>query len=155
MGKELRRLTAMFFKDFRPIFSNSVLFLNFDHELKTWDNFTLFKLSEHGSRTLIPPTALPIRFHGMDPDNSGPLDFSFPQSIVEVVNDEDNYIFKPSLFRPVFLSCLVSFRSRKASRKDFSSLINSLIPLSRPVKGLIRRRLLHSFRDHLGVKGHR
>lgn len=47
VGKALRRLTDMFFKDFRHIFSKSALFLKSDQFLETWDIFTRFKISEH------------------------------------------------------------------------------------------------------------
>lgn len=66
---------------------------------------------------------------------SGPLQLSLPQSIVEIVNDENDEnddLVTPVIVRPFFTSKLVSSRPRKKSRKDRYNRIHSLVPLSRP-----------------------
>lgn len=68
----------------------------------------------------------------MDPEISGPLEFFPPQSMVEIVNDEENDVVTPVLVLPRIPSRLVSSRPQKASKEDRSTLMHSLVPLSRP-----------------------
>lgn len=54
--------------------------------------------------------------------------------MVEVLNYEDDYVFTTSVVLPRVPSLLVSSRPRKEFRKDLSTLMNSLVPLSRPYR---------------------
>lgn len=67
----------------------------------------------------------------MDPEISGPLDFSFPQLLVEVLNDEGDDVFTSAVIRSRVPSRLVIYGPRKSSWKYLLTRIHSLVPLSR------------------------
>lgn len=74
----------------------------------------------------------------MDTEIFGPLEFSLTQSMVEGLKDEDDDILTPFFFRFRVPSLLVSSSSQQASKKDRSTLIHSLVPLSVRYKGVRR-----------------
>lgn len=68
----------------------------------------------------------------MYPKISGTLGFSFPQYMVEVLKGEQDVLFTARAVNPRVSSHLVSSLPQKESRKDCSTCVNSLVPLSRP-----------------------
>lgn len=70
------------------MFFHSALFIRYNNEFEKWDKCTLFTLSKYGTRRRISETAIPIRFHYMDPEIPSSLEFSLTKSMVEVLKDD-------------------------------------------------------------------
>lgn len=64
----------------------------------------------------------------MDPEISVLLELYLPQSLEEFMKDENDDVFSPSLVSPRVPSRLVSYRPRKASKKDRSTRMHSMVP---------------------------
>lgn len=59
-----------------------------------------------------------------------PLEFPLPQFMADVVKHDDDDFFTPSFVRPRVPCLFVVFHSLKKSRKDCSTRMLSLVPLS-------------------------
>lgn len=122
----------MFFLKSRRMFSNNVLILNSEQKLGTWDKLTHLKVFQNGAQIILSACNIPLRFHDLDPDVLKTFEFSFQKSREENMTEEEDDEVTAGFIRPTSPSSLVSFRSRKSSRRDASVRLHSLLPMSRP-----------------------
>lgn len=132
VDKALWILTVMFFRNLCQMFSKNSLLVKYYRELETRGKFTPCTHSENGSLTRGSPTAIPARLNYMDTEISGRLELSLTHYMVEVVKDEEDVVFMTPVVRTRFSSRLVSSLPLKASMKDHSNRMHSLVPRRSP-----------------------